>query len=302
MTANEKRNIVKKQYDILLGRNYYSQPKRDYCYKQYKDGRYYSDCSSSISYAYKEAGLGFGILNTVGMYQSAKLVDVDITIKNGIPQETDRLRVGDMLLFAGTDSARAYANYVGHVEMVYAINGSKVTLCGHGSGRPSLKDMKTYCKSRRNAKTKTKLGNKGLIRVKRFIQDDEGGSTSTTDSAITGNVVVVSGNTVNIRKGAGTNYGVVRVAKKGDMFEKPDTDGWLCIKYKDRCRWISDRYVSATGDCTGGSVNVRSGAGTHFPSVGIVRRGKKLDLVKTDGWVSIVVDDNICWVSEKYVE
>lgn len=128
MTANEKRNAVKKQYDIILGRNYYSQPRRDYCYKKYKDGKYYSDCSSSVSYAYKEAGYGFGILNTVGMYQSKKLVDVDVTIKNGIPQEIDRLRVGDMLLFAGSDSSRAYAGYVGHIEMVYAINGTKVTL------------------------------------------------------------------------------------------------------------------------------------------------------------------------------
>lgn len=304
MTANEKRNAVKKQYDIILGRNYYSQPRRDYCYKKYKDGKYYSDCSSSVSYAYKEAGYGFGILNTVGMYQSKKLVDVDVTIKNGIPQEIDRLRVGDMLLFAGSDSGRAYAGYVGHIEMVYAINGTKVTLCGHGSGRPSTKDMKTYCKSRRNAKTNTKLGNKGLIRVRRFIEDD--GSTIAAapeqkpEQTVSSNTVTITGAKVNIRKGCGSDFGIVKIARKGDKFERPDTDGWRCIKYNGACRWISNKYINALGDCTGASVNVRSGPGTGFPSVGIVRRSERLELVKTDGWVPIVVSNSVCWVSEKY--
>ena len=56
MTASEKRAAVVKKYEVLLGRNNYSQPKRDYCYKKYSNGKYYSDCSSSVSYAYKEAG------------------------------------------------------------------------------------------------------------------------------------------------------------------------------------------------------------------------------------------------------
>jgi hypothetical protein len=78
MTAAEKRQAVVKKYEEILGRNKYSQSLRDYCYKKYKDGKYYSDCSSSVSYAYKEAGFSFGILNTVGMYQSKKLVDVPV--------------------------------------------------------------------------------------------------------------------------------------------------------------------------------------------------------------------------------
>ena len=56
MTAQEKRQAVIAKYDMLIGRNYYSQNLRDYCFKKYKDGNYYSDCSSSICYAYAEAG------------------------------------------------------------------------------------------------------------------------------------------------------------------------------------------------------------------------------------------------------
>ena len=83
MKADEKRQAVARKYDELIGRNHYSQPLRDYCYRKHRDGNYYSDCSSSICYAYKEAGYGFGILNTAGIYQSAWLVTVDVPIRDG---------------------------------------------------------------------------------------------------------------------------------------------------------------------------------------------------------------------------
>lgn len=304
MTANEKRMAVAEKYKTILGRNKYSQPKRDYCFKKYKDGKYYSDCSSSISYCYKEAGLGFGILNTVGMYQSKKMTDVPVVIKNGQIQNPEVLRVGDMLLYAGSDSGRSYAGYVGHVEMIYAINGAKVTLCGHGSGTPSIKDMHTYCKSRYNSKSSTKLGHKGLIRVRRFIQDDFATDSTTNEptTSAASNKATITGNSVNIRKGAGTSFGVFKVARKGDSFERLDTAGWTCVLYKTQCRWISSKYIDANGNCTGNSVNIRSGAGTTFASVGVVHKGEKLGVVKTDGWIPVVINGSVYWVSAKYTE
>lgn len=169
MTANEKRQSVAKAYSGIIGRNYYSQELRDYCFRPYTDGRYYSDCSSSICNSYKEAGQSFGNLNTAGIYQSGKLTTVDIAIKDGVPINVSDLRVGDMLEFAGTDSSRP--RKIGHVEMVYRIDGSKGTLCGHGSGRPSYKDMEAYCKSRYNSWAPGGW-RKGLVCVRRFIQDD----------------------------------------------------------------------------------------------------------------------------------
>ena len=169
MTANEKRQAIAKVYASIIGRNYYSQTLRDYCFKAYKDGKYYSDCSSSICYAYKEAGQSFGILNTAGIYQSDKLTTVDITIKDGVPASISDLRVGDMLEFAGDDASRPQK--IGHVEMVYSINGDKVTLCGHGSGRPSYKDMTAYCKQRYSSWASGGW-RKGLVCVRRYIQDD----------------------------------------------------------------------------------------------------------------------------------
>lgn len=168
MTAQERRNAVAAKYATIIGRNIYSQPLRDYCFKKYKDGNYYSDCSSSICYTYKEAGEGFGILNTAGIYQSSKLTTVDVPIINGIP-DVSYLRVGDMLEFAGSDSSRPLK--IGHVEMIYSIEGNGAIICGHGSGRPSYKDMASYCKQRYNSWASGGW-RKELVCVRRYIQDD----------------------------------------------------------------------------------------------------------------------------------
>lgn len=165
MTGEEMREAVGKCYDEIIGRNYYSQNLRDYCYTKYKNGLYYSDCSSSISYAYKRAGYGFGILNTAGMYYKLKTVH-DITISGGQIQNVSKLRKGDCLMFKGSDPSRPLQ--IGHVEMVRAINGStaaSVIICGHGSGRPSKKNMRDYCAQRYNA-------GRGLVCVLRYIDDD----------------------------------------------------------------------------------------------------------------------------------
>ena len=240
MTAVEKRRAVIKKYGEILGRNKYSQPRRDYCYKKYSDGKYYSDCSSSISYAYKEASYSFGILNTVGMYQSKKLVDVPVTIKNGIIQNPEVLLPGDMLLFAGTDTSRAYAGYVGHVEMVAKISGKTVTIYGHGSGTPRSTEMNAYCKSRFNSKTKTKVGNKGLIKVRRFIQDD----AVITDLKVTAasDKIKITGGTVNVRSGPGTNFPVLDVAKKGATYPAVNMDGWKPVNMGSMIGFVSDKY------------------------------------------------------------
>lgn len=238
MTANERRERVAAKYREILGRNNYSQTKRDYCFRKASDGKYYSDCSSSVSCCYKEAGEGFGILNTVGMYQSKKFTDVPVIIKGGQIQNPEVLRVGDMLLYAGSDSSRSYAGYVGHVEMVGEI-GAKVILYGHGSGVPKKTEMTAKNKSRYNYKTATKIGNKGLIRVVRYIQDDAPASEPKKG------FIEVTGGTVNIRQSAaGDLFKPERYGYRGDVLEFSATETvngttW----YKTEFGWISGKYA-----------------------------------------------------------
>uniref|UniRef100_UPI0032611E3D hypothetical protein n=1 Tax=Clostridium sp. NkU-1 TaxID=1095009 RepID=UPI0032611E3D len=68
-----------------------------------------------------------------------------------------------MLEFAGTDASRPLK--IGHVEM-YCGNG---IICGHGSGRPSYKDIVAYCKSR-YASFAPGGWRKGLVCVRRYIR------------------------------------------------------------------------------------------------------------------------------------
>ena len=304
MTAEEKRLRVRDKYREILGRNRYSQAKRDYCYRKAPDGCYYSDCSSSISYAYKEAGYSFGILNTVGMYESKKLKRVDVTIKKGVPQEVDRLRVGDMLLFAGSDSSRAYADYVGHVEMVGEINGGIVTLYGHGSGTPSKKSMVAYCGQRQGAKTSTRRGNKGLIKVVRFIQDGDDGDGDS--------IPVV---TVKDVQSALLTRGYKLPVYGADGEYGPETASAIKAFQHDRGHAETGEINAALLDAlglatakvvvTGGSVNVRSAPSVETGEIlGVVKQGRELAYqgIDKDGWHLIEYQGRDGWISGKWSE
>lgn len=318
MTIAEKRQMVADKYKTILGRNTYSQVRRAYCYKKYSDGKYYSDCSSSIALTYKECGFPFKYNgssnpNTVGMYLSKDLVDVPVVIKKGIIQNPEVLRVGDMLLFAGKDSSRKYAGYVGHVEMVYKISGKNITICGHGSGNPSTKVLNTYCKSRYNSKTNTALGHRGLIKVRRFFVENDTDNGSSGDNSVTpqapavtpANTVTVTGSTVNVRKGPGTTYGKLsKVARKGDVYTVPSTNGWTPIEDNGNVLWISSIYVGKDDKCTGNTVNVRSGPGKTFEAVALAKKGAKLTVITPNynSWTPIIVDKATRWISNKYVK
>ena len=177
MTAEEKRQKVVKTYEIILGRNHYSQLRREFCYIPFIDGLFYSDCSSSIALTYKQAGFPFhdndgnDDPNTVGMVLSCELHSVDIRIRRGLIQNPEVLLPGDMLIFAGNDPTRANVGYAGHVEMVARITGQDAVLYGHGSGTPRAHTMNAYCRQRHYRKANTALGNQGLIKVLRFIED-----------------------------------------------------------------------------------------------------------------------------------
>lgn len=118
--TEEQRQQMHDLYKSILGRNIYSQSLRLYCYTKY-NGKYYSDCSSSICKTAEKVGVpDVGSLNTAGMHKNWKKV-TDVVIKNGIIQNPEVLKVGDALMFKGSDSSRPLG--IGHTEMVYEING-----------------------------------------------------------------------------------------------------------------------------------------------------------------------------------
>lgn len=112
-------------YKTILGRNIYSQNWRRYVYEP-KDGKYYSDCSSSGCYTYDRCGVkGVKDMNTAEMYYTGEKLDVRIINGQIAEEDLDKLRVGDALMFRGNDPSRPLQ--IGHVEYIYELPEKKGT-------------------------------------------------------------------------------------------------------------------------------------------------------------------------------
>lgn len=121
---------------------------------------------------------------------------------------------------------------------------------------------------------------------------------------------VITGNNVNIRKDAGKGYPAIGQVNKGQKVHVwKEKNGWCMI---DNGKWVSGQYVSKSattsqsnyvevwGTVSGTGVNIRSGAGTNYPSVGKVSNGQRVRIWKEEnGWCMI---DNGKWISGQYVK
>lgn len=123
------------KYKTIIGRNYYSQKLREYCFKKYRNGRYYSDCSSSGMDTLKQIGFSIPwLFNTAAIYtEDDYFEDVNVKIENGHIVNPEVLEVGDAVLFIGNDASRP--KQIGHVEWVYSIPAKEV---------PTTKTKKKY--------------------------------------------------------------------------------------------------------------------------------------------------------------
>ena len=163
MTTNEKRDFLVKNVLTRKEKNIYSQkvPNRT----MIENG--YGDCSGTMLYWYKKLfGIDIGI-NTEAQLKSGAGRRINVSVICGVPDES-ALNKGDLLYFRGGDDSRTEG--VGHVEM-YIGNGE---IFGHGSGvGGTVKNMADYCRKRQNTASTKKLKNKGLICVKRFLEDQQ---------------------------------------------------------------------------------------------------------------------------------
>lgn len=112
-------DAFRKWYKTILGRNAYNQDLRQFVYVP-RNGRYYSDCSSSGCATYQKCGFDIPLLNTALMLNSDLFYDLPCIIKDGHILNPEILRPGDALLYAG-NIHREEQRYVGHVEYIYEI-------------------------------------------------------------------------------------------------------------------------------------------------------------------------------------
>ena len=150
---------------------------------------------------------------------------------------------------------------------------------------------------------------KGWIHLDYVYQD---GTTGTK----TGNGTI-TGNGLNIRSGPGTGYGAVGSYNSGDrvtileQFTYGNTTwgctnkGWISMQYVDMDGTVSNNTTTSTKLATviGDKLNIRSGPGTTYGSVGYLTAGETVTILKTtvvDGvtWGNIAQG----WISMQYVE
>ena len=124
---------------------------------------------------------------------------------------------------------------------------------------------------------------------------------------------VVSGDELNIRSGPGTGYASVGSYRAGDrvtILEQFTYNGvtWGCTNKG----WISLQYVKMDGVSTGNDkngiitgdgLNIRSGPGTNYASVGTLNTGDRVTIVNTTT-VGDTTWGNIAqgWISMKFVD
>ncbi|MED3811191.1 SH3 domain-containing protein [Priestia megaterium] len=124
----------------------------------------------------------------------------------------------------------------------------------------------------------------------------------------------VTASKLNVRSGAGTNYGIIGSVVKDQMLSVVSKSGsWYKINYSGRTGYVSSDYVQASGTTppaesttytvTASTLNVRSGAGTNYASIGSVTKGQKLSVVSKSGsWYKINYNGRTGYVSSDYVQ
>ena len=55
--------------------------------------------------------------------------------------------------------------------------------------------------------------------------------------------VTITGGTVNLRLGPGTQYESVAIARKGDRLDKAEANGWIPVILGGKVVWVSGKYA-----------------------------------------------------------
>ncbi|WP_189645038.1 SH3 domain-containing protein [Priestia megaterium] len=146
-----------------------------------------------------------------------------------------------------------------------------------------------------------------------------GTTTAPTTPPAESTTYTVTASTLNVRSGAGTNYASIGSVTKGQKLSVVSKSGsWYKINYNGRAGYVSSDYVQASGTTTApttppaesttyivtaSTLNVRSGAGTNYASIGSVTKGQKLSVVSKSGsWYKINYNGRTGYVSSDYVQ
>jgi len=148
-----------------------------------------------------------------------------------------------------------------------------------------------------------------------YVSSDYVQASGTATPSAESTTYTVTASTLNVRSGAGTNYAAIGSVTKGQTLSVMSKSGsWYKINYNGRTGYVSSDYVQSSGTTTppaesttyivtASTLNVRSGAGTSYASIGSVTKGQKLSVVSKSGdWYKINYNGRTGYVSSDYVQ
>ena len=137
---------------------------------------------------------------------------------------------------------------------------------------------------------------------------DQGEGGQTEDGQTEEVYYLVTCGTLNVRSGAGTQYGKLGTLSRGTKLTGQMENGWLKFSYEGQTAYCCGDYLQkATGTPDGltvtcGTLNVRSGPGTSYSKIGTLSRGTVVDVLETlEGWYKIAFGDGEGYVSALYL-
>lgn len=126
--------------------------------------------------------------------------------------------------------------------------------------------------------------------------------------------ITITGNSVNIRSGPGTNYSILKVAKLNDIFPKGSgvDQEWNSIQIDQGQYWVSKTYSKEVAQpsevpktnilVTGNLVNIRTGPSANSSIFTTAKKGEVFEkgMDTNDEWNNILVGELNYWISKKY--
>ena len=124
---------------------------------------------------------------------------------------------------------------------------------------------------------------------------------------------------LNVRSGAGTKYKKIGLLKKGQKINITSiSNNWAKFTYNGKTAYVSAKYLSKVSSNTQNNnstqiskkmivntsaLNVRSGAGTKYKKIGILKRGQKITITSISGsWAKFIYNNKTAYVSTKYLK
>lgn len=178
-------------------------------------------------------------------------------------------------------------------------NYGKASWVKHGQSITVLEKGTTWSKIKVDS-----TGRTGYIKTKYISGDTDSGSLLGAYELGTVTTRYASSR-VNLRKGAGTAYGIVTGLSRGTLlFIKGEQGNWYKVHtvYGDE-GWISKNYVNdGTAAETTANVNLRKGPGTAYSAIKVLPDGTDCRAIAVDGdWTKVKVGKSTGWVYSRYI-